>query len=133
MKGAILEKNKIKTKKGKGFLDDLTKKSSSWEEVVKSYDCFFCQNEFTKKDIQEKNYQLTYASVYGVMEIYHVYHLQHREWYPNGTNCNSCQKIITNLVMVDEVKRTYHPNCFYQEKIIYHRKHVCSMINCGCC
>ena len=109
-------------------------KAHGWEEVVKSYNCFFCQKNFTEKDIQKKNYQLTYSIVYGAVEVYHVYHLQHREHYPNGINCDICQKPINNLIMLDELERTYHLECFKSEKIIYHRKHSHpQLFKCGCC
>lgn len=133
MKGIISQAIK-KNHLGEEFLTNPTKKAHNWEEVIRSYNCFFCQKNFTEEDIQTKNYQLAYSSVYGVKEIYHVYHLQHRERYPNGVDCNICRKPINNLIMLDEVKRPYHPVCFAQERIIYYRKHDHSQLgNCGCC
>src|SRR4051812_44746421 len=110
MKGQTIQKERNKVRyKGGETSTNLTKKAHNWGEVIKTYNCFFCQKNFTEKDIQKKNYQLTYATIYGTAEIYHIYHQQHKEYYPNGVDCNICQKPINNLIMVDEVKRPYHP------------------------
>src|SRR5580658_7776193 len=108
MKEKPIQREKETRLERKGeVLTNPIKKANSWEEVIKNYPCYFCQKNFTEKDIQEKNYQLTYATVYGTIEIYHIYHQQHREHYPNGIDCNICQKPVNNLIMLDEVQRPY--------------------------
>jgi len=100
------------------------KKVSSWEKIIKNFNCDKCGGDFSLKDIQDKKYQVVYGDCRGAKEIYNVIHSACIDT-QFGSPCGTCgKKTFSTFIINNEVNGYfYHPEC-WEKKEIFYKKHT---------